>query len=212
MQLPRVVIAGVFLVIAALIAVPAVWKATSSDSRAATSETPSPSPSGDGASPAPSSSNVPSTPPGQPLTASIGGVSCPSREVRVTIRNTGSQREDYGVERNDDSGPVAGKIAARTTKTVTIRLREDRRTRVQVSWANKPVETRTLRANCKKAGGGGAPPETPPSRLPHTGPDNGVLWARAATGGAIVLTGLIIFWYGGIWPRRRERIFAKKTD
>ncbi|QXJ21736.1 hypothetical protein AGRA3207_002622 [Actinomadura graeca] len=132
--------------------------------------------------------------------------------MKVTIRNTGGQREDYGIEKNDDTASVPGQIAAHSSRTVTVTLREDRRTRVTVNWANKQVETRTLRADCKKSGGGAAPPASPPRKLPHTGPDNDVLWARAATGGAILLTGMIIFWYGGIWPRRRERVFAKKTD
>ncbi|WP_157430414.1 hypothetical protein [Actinomadura macra] len=224
MQLPRVVIAAVFFVIAALIAVPALWKATSSDSRASTSATPSasPTPSGSSASPSPSTSKgkqskspKPSTstkPPTstRPLSADIGAVSCPGREAKVTIRNTGAQREDYSIEKNDDTAAIPGQIAANSSRTVTVTLREDRRTRVTVTWENKPIETRTLRADCKKSGA--APPATPPNKLPHTGPDNDVLWARAATGGAFLLTGLIIFWYGGIWPRRREQIFTKKAD
>ncbi|TDD75673.1 hypothetical protein [Actinomadura rubrisoli] len=138
-------------------------------------------------------------------------MNCPSREVRITLRNAGARNEDYGIERSDDAPSVPGQIGPHSTKTVMIKLREDRRTRVQVNWANKLLETRTLTANCKKAGA--APPsETPPSKLPHTGPDNGVLWARAATGAAAMITGVIIFWYGGIWPRRREQIFANKKS
>ncbi|MFD0688391.1 hypothetical protein [Actinomadura fibrosa] len=128
--------------------------------------------------------------------------------MSVTLRNTGTKNLDYAIEKNDDTASAPGQIGARTTKTVVVKLREDRRTVVQVTQANKQVETRTLTANCKRSGA--APPSTPPSKLPHTGPDTG-LWAKAATGVAAMLTGVIIFWYGGIWPRRREQIFAKKT-
>lgn len=230
MQLPRVVIAAVFFVIGALIAIPALVKTLSSESRASTpassSASPSassPSPTKSGASPSPTRSKATRSPtpspsrtsptpkpPLQPLSATIGSVTCPSREVNITIANTGTQREDYGIEKDDDTASVPGQIGPHTSKAVTVRLREDRSTRVQVNWANKEIETRTLKANCKKAGA--APPSTPPSKLPHTGPDNGVLWARATTGVAAMVTGAIILWYGGIWPRRRERIFAKKTS
>ncbi|WP_131740310.1 hypothetical protein [Actinomadura roseirufa] len=223
MQLPRVVIATVFFVIGALIAVPALLKTGSSESRASTRATSSPLPSSPSPSESPSGSKKskkspspsPSPSPGksggktpaEPLAADIGSVSCPSREVKVTIRNTGSQREDYGVERSDNSPSVPGQIGPHETRTVTVRLREDRSTRILVNWANKRVESRTVRADCR--GAGAAPPASPPTRLPHTGPDT-MLWARAATGAAAMVTGVIIFWYGGVWPRRREQIFAKK--
>ncbi|GAA2163451.1 hypothetical protein GCM10009727_79860 [Actinomadura napierensis] len=136
-------------------------------------------------------------------------MSCPARSVRITIRNTGTQSEDYTVVKNDDSATVPGTVAPHDSKTVKVELKEDRRTLVQVDWANKRIESRTLKANCKHAGA--APNKTTPSKLPHTGPDT-VLWARAATGVGVMLTGVVIFWYGGIWPRRREQVFAKKGD
>jgi hypothetical protein len=145
------------------------------------------------------------------VTASIGSVSCPGRTVHVTIRNTGTQTEDFSVERDDGGAAEPGQIRPGTTRTVSVKLREDRRTDLTVTWANKRIEAKTVKANCTKAGAG-APTGTPPSNLPHTGPDT-VLWARAATGVGIILTGAIIFWYGGIWPRRREKMFAsEKTD
>ncbi|GAA1777726.1 hypothetical protein GCM10009735_04680 [Actinomadura chokoriensis] len=138
-------------------------------------------------------------------------MSCPERTVNVKIRNTGTQTEDFSVERDDGGAAEPGQIRPGTTRTVSVKLREDRRTDLAVTWANKRIETKAVKANCKKAGAG-APTETPPGNLPHTGPDT-VLWARAATGVGIILTGAIIFWYGGIWPRRREKMFAgEKTD
>ncbi|WP_433140878.1 hypothetical protein ACQPZ8_42545 [Actinomadura nitritigenes] len=221
MQLPRVIIAAVFLVIGGLIAVPALMKSSGSGARASstTSTSASPSPSGSGTSPSPTKtthkpSKTPtrtptSTAAPQPVSATIGSVSCPSRSVRVTVRNTGTQREDFTVLKNDDSATVPATVSPHDSKTVTVELKEDRRTLVQVDWANKQIETRSLTANCKHAGA--APHKTAPTKLPHTGPDT-VLWARAATGVGVMLTGVVIFWYGGIWPRRRDQVFARKTD
>jgi hypothetical protein len=211
MQLPRVVIAAVFVVIAALLAIPALMKSDGAESRASTSASTSPSPStsGTSGSATPTSSGTPK-PPARPVTASIGSVSCPERTVHVKVRNTGTQTEDFSIERDDGGAAIPGKIQPNNTRTVSVKLREDRRTDLTVTWANKQIEAKTVKANCKKAGAG-APTETPPSNLPHTGPDT-VLWARAATGAGILLTGAIIFWYGGIWPRRREKMFAGKES
>ncbi|MDL4775681.1 MULTISPECIES: hypothetical protein [Thermomonosporaceae] len=216
MQLPRVVIAAVFFIIGALIAVPALMKATSSQSRASgapasTSASPSPSGSGSSASPSPTADKS-KTPPAKPvklLSATIAAVDCPARTVSVSVHNTGSRTEDYGIHRDDGSADVAGRISPGATRTTTIKLREDRRTQVGVTWKNEKITTKTRTADCKKAGA--APEKTPPTRLPHTGADSSVLWARGATGAAAMVTGLIIFWYGGIWPRRREQVFGKKN-
>ncbi|WP_067797116.1 hypothetical protein [Actinomadura formosensis] len=210
MQLPRVVIAAVFVVIAALFGIQALFKSNGNAAPASASASASASPSASGTSPAPTSTK-PTRPgtPEQPVTASIGAVSCPERTVNVKIRNTGTQTEDFSIERDDGGAAIPGQIRPNNTRTVPVRLREDRRTALTVTWANKRIESQAVKANCKKAGA--APSETPPAKLPHTGPDT-VLWARAATGAAIVLTGAIIFWYGGIWPRRRERMFADKKD
>lgn len=205
MQLPRVVIAAVFFVIGALIAIPALVGAVSPDSEPAASATTSPSPTES------RPSGTPTGNPARPVTASVGTVSCPARTVNVTVRNTGAQSEDFGIEKNDDTAAIPGEIRPKATRTVAVKLREDRATRVTVNWANKRIETRTVKANCKKAGAEPAPSKTPPpTSLPHTGPDT-MLWARAATGVGVILTGAIIFWYGGIWPRRRDQVFAKKN-
>ncbi|GAA0579399.1 hypothetical protein [Actinomadura livida] len=205
MQLPRVVIAAVFFVIGALIAIPALINGTSGESSASTSATTSGSPS---PSESPSPSGTSATP-AAPVTASIGSqVSCPARTVQVTVRNTGKRTEDFGIEKNDDTAAIPGEIPANSTRTVAVKLREDRTTRVTVNWANKRIGSATVKANCEKAGAAPAPTKTPPEELPNTGPDT-VLWARGATGAAIILTGAIIFWYGGIWPRRREQVFKK---
>nr|BFE33743.1 hypothetical protein GCM10010200_059940 [Actinomadura rugatobispora] len=141
----------------------------------------------------------------------IGSVRCSDRSAEVTVRNTGTRTEDYAIEKNDNTEARPGRIAPGATRTSSIALREDRRTRVQVTWRNEPVQSRTLTANCR--GATPAPNDSPDDELPRTGSDSAVLWARAVTGGAAMITGVIIFWYGGIWPRRREHMFAgKKAD
>ncbi|WP_192809849.1 hypothetical protein [Actinomadura rudentiformis] len=228
MQLPRVVIAAVFFVIGALIAIPAIIK-TTGDSNASTTpagSTTSPTPTGTSPSPtatmrtntatptrtasptptrttpSPTPTRTTSAPPERPLKATIGTPSCPSRKVTITVRNTGSQAEDYAVERDDGSASIPGRIAAGATRESTITLREDRSTRIEVTHDNESVLVRTRKANCRAA--------APPENLPVTGADDTVLWARAVTGGAAMITGIIIFWYGGIWPRRRAELFEKK--
>ncbi|MFG2090829.1 hypothetical protein [Spirillospora sp. NPDC048824] len=213
MQLPRVVIAAVFFVIGALLLIPMLFDWGSPESRASTSATTSgsPSPSGTATSPSPGPSKTSPSPkpPARPVTASIGSVSCPAGTVKVTIRNSGKQNEDFSVEKNDGTAAIPGEIRANSTRSVAVEFREDRRTRITVTWANKRIESKTVKANCEKAGA--APTKTPPEELPHTGPD-AVLWARGATGVAIIVTGAIIFWYGGIWPRRRDQIFSNKSQ
>ncbi|WUI01026.1 hypothetical protein OHR68_04170 [Spirillospora sp. NBC_00431] len=217
MQLPRVVIAAVFFVIGALIAIPALFNAFSDDGEPKASATTSPSPSGSGSDPStsPNGSNDK-----RPVTANIGTVSCPAGTVNVTVRNTGTKTEDFKIQKNDGTTVTPGQIRPDSTRTVALRLREDRSTRITVSWTDKRIGAKTVKANCEKAGAAPAPTKEPtneptpsptkkPEKLPHTGPDD-LVWARAATGVGIILTGAIIFWYGGIWPRRRDQVFAKK--
>ncbi|MFC9969801.1 hypothetical protein ACFVH6_02735 [Spirillospora sp. NPDC127200] len=235
MQLPRVVIAAVFFVIGALIAIPALME-TTGESRAsgaptATTSAPTPTGTGTGGGPtptptrttappspthsaSPTATTKPPTPsptrtttgppqPVQPLSVTVGNVRCPGRTVEVTVRNAGSQAEDFAIVRDDGSASVPSRVAAGASRSTTVTLREDRRTQIQVTWKNEPLRTQYRTANCKKAAPG--PSRTPREELPHTGADDGVLWARTATGAAAMVTGLIIFWYGGIWPRRRDK-------
>lgn len=197
MQLPRVIIGAVFFVLGALLLVPMVWDWGAPESVASTSATTSPSPSGSAASP-----------PAQAVTASIGSVTCPASTVRVTIRNTGTKTENFRIQKNDDTAAIPGEIRANSTRSVAVEVREDRDTSITVNWANKRIQSKTVKADCEKAGA--APTKKPPEELPNTGPD-AVLWARGATGVAVLLTGAIIFWYGGIWPRRRDKIFPEKS-
>ncbi|MFD0900941.1 hypothetical protein [Actinomadura sediminis] len=223
MQLPRVVIAAVFFALAAFIAIPPLVGGDDSETAApASNRTTEPSPSGSGSpspsgsgSPPPSGSATPS-PSGSPkptatgrgdaaLTAEIGSVSCPERTVPVRVRNAGSRPADFSIEKNDDTAAIPGRLGAGESRTVDVEVREDRRTRVQVAWANERIASESVEANCAGAGS----PGDDPSELPYTGQDDGVLWARGATALAALVTGVIIFWYGGVWPRRREKMPRK---
>lgn len=246
MQLPRAIIAAVFLAIAAILLTPQVIRWTSQTSASeeptglpsgsgrpsglATTQSGSPSPSRTSpsprrsspstrpASPPPSTSRGPIVPVADPLSVNIGSVSCPGRTVRVTVANTSSSPQDYTVETDDGSASRGGTVPARGSRTTVMTLREDRRTRISVTWRNEPVREERHTANCVRPSPSeeSGPTEEPeptrsPDRLPRTGPDS-AMWARTATGVGALVTGLIVFWYGGIWPRRRDaEVFGRKN-
>ncbi|GAA2111093.1 hypothetical protein [Actinomadura alba] len=118
------------------------------------------------------------------------------------MTNVGGRIEDYAIE-EDGSATVADRIGPGATRATKINLREDRTTTVAVTWRNEPVKSAKRTANCAK-------PSDAPENLPRTGPEDATMYARIATGVAAMITGLIIFWYGGIWPRRRDPMFEKK--
>lgn len=224
MQLPRVVIAVVFFVIGALIAVPALMKWSSGGAHASnepvanSSPVPTTSASGSGtgtptkkgkASPTHGTkpSSTPSQGGAQPLVVTFGSVACPGRTVDVTVRNESSQEQSYSIERDDNSTPVTAKVAAGATRSSALRMRQGRRTLVVVNdSAHRLVKEKSIKADCA-----GATPSHQPTKLPHTGADSSMIWARVATGTGALVTGAIILWYGGIWPRRRDPMFGDKT-
>jgi hypothetical protein len=136
--------------------------------------------------------------PNTPFTVSIGAVRCPGRSVLVTVVNHGNGTEDYAIT-TDGSISVADRIPAGATRKSTLTVKEDHATTIAVTWHNVPVKSLDRTAHCIR--------NAPGKALPHTGPDSGVIVARIATGVAAMLTGLIIFWYGRIWPGRRDKMF-----
>jgi hypothetical protein len=216
MQLSRVAIAAVFLVVGALILIPMLMDSSSPSQL--TSATPSPhatvSPSVSPPrsakpshtpthkpSPTRSTKNpvtAPSVTPTAPLGVSIGTVRCPGRSVLVSVTNHGDGTEDYAIT-TDGSISVADRIAPGTTRRSTLTVKEDHATTIAVTWHNIPVKSLDRTAHCVR--------NAPGHALPHTGPDSGMIIARIATGVAAMLTGLIIFWYGRIWPGRRDKMF-----
>ncbi|MCO5994003.1 hypothetical protein [Actinoallomurus rhizosphaericola] len=221
MPLSRVAIAAVFFIVGALIVFPMLTD-SSQPSRAASS-TPLPSVSASAtASPTRSShpthkashkaspthsptrpsigEPLPSAGSSSPLSVEIGKVRCPGRTVQVSVVNGSSQAEDYAIL-TDGSISVADRIPAGATRRSTVNVKEDRTTTVAVTWRNLPVKSVDRRANCVR--------RTSDQTLPHTGPDSGMIVARVATGIAVMLTGVIIFWYGRQWPRRHGKMFDR---
>ncbi|GAB2811712.1 hypothetical protein GCM10027176_15260 [Actinoallomurus bryophytorum] len=141
---------------------------------------------------------APSVTPAAPLRVSIGTVRCPGRSVLVSVTNHGDGTEDYAIT-TDGSISVADRIAPGTTRRSTLTVKEDHATTIAVTWHNIPVKSLDRTAHCVR--------NAPGHALPHTGPDSGMIIARIATGVAAMLTGLIIFWYGRIWPGRRDKMF-----
>lgn len=220
MQLSRVAIAAVFLVVGALILIPMLMddpspsQLTSATPSPHTTVSPSVSPSRSAKptktpthkpSPTRSTKNpvppAPSVTPAAPLRVSIGTVRCPGRSVLVSVTNNGDGTEDYAIT-TDGSISVADRIAPGTTRRSTLTVKEDHATTIAVTWHNIPVKSLDRTAHCVR--------NAPGHALPHTGPDSGMIIARIATGVAAMLTGLIIFWYGRLWPGRREKMFGDK--
>jgi hypothetical protein len=216
MQLSRVALAAAFFVIGALIVIPVLLK--SSPTSQAASATPVPTISAS-ASPTRTAKHPPShrpshapsrtasatptrrpTPatPASPLKVTIGAVRCPGRTVQVSVTNTSSLTQDYAIT-SDGSISVADRIVAGATRKSTLNVKEDHATTISVTLHNVPVRTLDRHADCAH--------HTTAHTLPHTGTDSGLLLARIATGLAAMLTGVVIFWYGRLWPRRRDRMF-----
>jgi hypothetical protein len=216
MQLPRVIIAAIFLIIGAIIAVPPLWKAGTSNA-ASTSATSSPSISVSGtphptatkttpspirSTPKPTRSTPRPTATKPTLTVSVSPVGCPSREVRVTVADSGAAAADYTIEQNG-SVVLADRVSAGNSRTNPVTLEEDKTTTLTVLSGGKTVRSVTRTAHCSAS----AAPTTSKS-LPHTGPDSASLYAKIATGIAAMITGVIVFWWGGMWPRRRESMYG----
>jgi hypothetical protein len=215
MQLSRVAIAAVFLVVGALILIPMLMDNSSpsqltsatpsphvtvSVSPPKTSKTPTHRPSPTRSTKNPVTPPAPSVTPAAPLRVSIGTVRCPGRSVLVSVTNNGDGTEDYAIT-TDGSISVADRIAPGTTRRSTLTVKEDHATTIAVTWHNIPVKSLDRTAHCVR--------NAPGHALPHTGPDSGMIIARIATGVAAMLTGLIIFWYGRLWPGRKDKMFDK---
>ncbi len=128
--------------------------------------------------------------------------------MTVRVTNRSGQAQDYAIEQ-DGTPTVADRLGAGATRTSRLTLRENRRTTVAVSWNDRTLRSAARRADCS------SPQQTqepapPRENLPRTGPADAATFAKVATGVASMVTGLIVFWYGGIWPRRRDQIIHVK--
>jgi hypothetical protein len=126
--------------------------------------------------------------------------------VTVQVKNESRQAADYSIEQ-DGTATVADRIGPDTTRTSRLILKEDDNTTIAVVWTNKTVKSAKRKANCTHRASA-AP--APPRNLPHTGANSAAVVAKVATGVAAMITGLIVFWYGGLWPRRREQVLRVK--
>jgi cytoskeletal protein RodZ len=207
MRLSRIAIAAIFFAVGALILIPMLTNSSSPSASGSPTpststippkttsptqtRTPSPSPSRRTTTP------PPSVTPLAPLKVRIARVRCPGRSVQVTVANDGGRTEDYAIT-TDGSIAVADRIPAGKSRRSTVNVKENRTTSIAVTWHNVPVENADRKADCASGKN---------KALPSTGPDSGLIYARIATGVAAMLTGVIIFWYGRLWPRRRSKMF-----
>lgn len=225
---PRLTIAAAFFILGALIAVPALNSAATSAQAERTSpagapaaaQTPSPTPSEseDPPKPSPSPTATPTrtpsptptpsatpTKPSVPIVAEASKVACPWSNVTITVTSKSDKTEDYTVT-IDGATVVADRIQPGGTRTARLTVAEDKSSRLEVIWGGRTVLSVRRKADCVRDeteapeddDGKGAPG----GKLPHTGPDDD-LFAKVATGIAAMITGLVIFWYGSLWPRRR---------
>ncbi|MDX6743698.1 hypothetical protein [Actinocorallia sp. A-T 12471] len=135
----------------------------------------------------------------------FGKIDCPSKEITVRVTNDGADSQGYSITRNG-SVVLADRLGAAASRSSEIALAEDKNVIVRVTQDGETVKSRTYKLNCVK--GGAAPASEKPERLPETGSGTGTLVARLATGAASIITGAIILWWGGLWPRRREGMFG----
>jgi hypothetical protein len=148
----------------------------------------------------------------KPLEVVFGKVACPSRRVTVKVSNDGETTQGYSINR-DGSDVITDQLGPHTSRTSELTLKEDKRTSIKVTQGGKAQATRTITANCKAAPvDQTSPSHRPTNQLPKTGADGAVLLARIATAGASLLTGVIILWWGGLWPKRREAMFGKRDS
>jgi hypothetical protein len=152
----------------------------------------------------PQVTSTPKAPALVPLKATVTTVSCPGPEITVKVTNSGIATEDYTIEQ-DGQIALADRVGPRATRSNPLTLKEGQSTKISVTWRNKVIRTVTRTADCTAKTPARKQPAT---NLPHTGPDSAGIYAKIATGVAAMITGLIIFWWGGIWPRRRDHMFA----
>ncbi|MEO3786436.1 hypothetical protein ABGB12_24185 [Actinocorallia sp. B10E7] len=130
----------------------------------------------------------------------------------MKVTNDTGASQGYAITRNG-SIVLADRLGPNASRSSSVKLAEDEKVVVRVTRDGRPQATRTYRLNCLKAGAGDTekPGERPGAdeRLPHTGADEAVMAARIATGVASMITGVIILWWGGLWPRRRENMFGR---
>lgn len=124
--------------------------------------------------------------------------------MTVRVENVGNRAVDYSIEQ-DDTTTIDDHLEPGGVRTNRLTLSEDQSTTVAVVWNERTLRSATRRANCTTP-----EPAPPQENLPRTGPEDALVVAKVATGVAAMITGVIIFWYGGVWPRRRDQILQTR--
>ncbi|MBW8483856.1 hypothetical protein [Actinomadura parmotrematis] len=143
------------------------------------------------------------------LTASIGRVSCPSRQVPVVVVNGTDRALGYDLYSGYDLVRTE-QVPSNRTIDGRVQLAEDEPTMLTVRSGGATIASARRTANCRagSGGAGGARAEGPSSRLPHTGPglNAGVLTAL----GGLAAGGVLLFW-GRLWPGSGRGDWAAPT-
>ncbi|GAA3232858.1 hypothetical protein [Actinocorallia longicatena] len=158
------------------------------------------------------STPVPSAPSLVPLKVAFGKVDCPARLVTIKVVNEDpATTQGYSIVR-DGSIVLADQLGPKASRSSELTLKEDKATSIRITQDGKAKATHTYKANCKAAPSKSAAEEEParkrPTTLPKTGNDDTVMFARIATGAASMLTGAIVLWWGGLWPRRKDKMLG----
>jgi hypothetical protein len=187
---------------------------SASASHAPTTTKPSATPSATKPSTSPTTTRsvppaVPGTPSLVPLKVTYSKVDCPKRLVTVKVVNNDLvTTQGYSIVR-DGSIFLADQLGPKASRTSEMTLKEDKSTTVRVTQDGTAKATHVYKANCAAAAPGrSASPSQRTRTLPYTGNDRSVMVARLATGGAALLTGGIILWWGGLWPSRKDKMLG----
>ncbi|WP_067483174.1 hypothetical protein [Actinomadura hibisca] len=162
------------------------------------------------------------------LSATVGEVRCPQRQVAVTVVNDTGRARTYTLLQNDREIRTE-RVQADKVINGLAQLREDERTRVVVRSEGRTIASVVRTADCdsstapdeesgedegggtgggsdgasKDGGGendaGGAHGGGTPDKLPHTGPGtDGSLRVLTALGG--LAGGAVLLFWGWLWP------------
>ncbi|MFI6521858.1 hypothetical protein ACIBF1_40330 [Spirillospora sp. NPDC050679] len=156
------------------------------------------------------------------LSATVGEVRCPQRQVPVTVVNDTGEARSYTLLQNGKEIRTE-RVRADTVLNGLAQLGEDERTRIVVRSEGRTIASVVRDADCRKSaapdeepgagggdgeggagrdaagGDGGTGGRKAPEELPHTGP---------ATGGAVRLLtalgglagGAVLLFWGWLWP------------
>ncbi|MFC9969800.1 hypothetical protein ACFVH6_02730 [Spirillospora sp. NPDC127200] len=161
------------------------------------------------------------------LSATVGEVRCPQRQVPVTVVNDTGQARAYTLLQNDKEIRTE-QVRADTVLNSLAQLGEDERTRIVVRSEGRTIASVVRSADCRKSaapeaepgagggdgedggsgggagkdaasGDGGAGGSEAPEELPHTGPaTDGAVRLLTALGG--LAGGAVLLFWGWLWP------------